>query len=142
MIFTRLAHRVFAVAMIATFGLTSLVQARPMPSNVFVQQDEKKKLPPVNWVRSRTIDVKHLDIDLRFDWDKEQAIGTVVITFAPFADTDRFTLDAGAMTIDSVSPADGGFLKLFVTNDRLCHFMSKWHNMPRLTIWRRMAGQK
>ena len=111
MIFTRLAHRVFAVAMIATFGLTSLVQARPMPSNVFVQQDEKKKLPPVNWVRSRTIDVKHLDIDLRFDWDKEQAIGTVVITFAPFADTDRFTLDAGAMTIDSVSLADGGSLK-------------------------------
>ena len=112
MILKVLIRRVFAAAMIAMFGLTTLVQARPMSSNVFVQQDEKTKLPPVNWIRSRTIDVKHLDIDLRFDWDKEQAIGSTVVTFAPFADdTDHFSLDAAMMTIDSVTLVGGGALK-------------------------------
>ncbi|MBK8304157.1 MAG: M1 family metallopeptidase [Chloracidobacterium sp.] len=106
-----IVRRVFAGTMIVMFALSAVVQARPMPRNVFVQQDEKRKLPPVNWIRSRKIDVKHLDIDLSFDWDKEQAIGTTVVTFAPFADTDTFTLDAALMTIESVTLVGGGALK-------------------------------
>ncbi|MFL6375672.1 MAG: M1 family aminopeptidase [Pyrinomonadaceae bacterium] len=70
-----------------------------------------RKLPPVNWVRSRNIDVKHLDVDLRFDWDKEQAIGSEVITLAPFADADHVQLDAAMMTINSVSLVGGGPLQ-------------------------------
>jgi hypothetical protein len=42
----------------------------------------QRKLPPVNWVRSRKIDVKNIALDLSFDWAKEQAIGTELITFA------------------------------------------------------------
>lgn len=97
--------------MIVLFGLSAMVQARPMPQSVFVQQGETKKLPPVNWVRSRKIDVKHIDLDLRFDWDKTQAIGVETITFSPFSDTDRFTLDAAMMSIDSVTLANGKTLK-------------------------------
>ena len=105
-------RRVFTGAMLVVFGLSSLVQARPMPSSLFVQQDEKKKLPPVNWIRSRSIDIKHLDIDLRFDWDREQAIGSTVVEFSPFADdTGHFMLDAAMMTIDSVTLVGGGALK-------------------------------
>lgn len=104
-------RRIFAGTMIVIFALSAIVQARPMPQNVFVQQDEKRKLPPVNWIRSRKIDVKHLDIDLSFDWDKEQAMGSTVVTFAPFADTDTFQLDAALMTIESVTLVGGGALK-------------------------------
>ncbi|MBK8464483.1 MAG: M1 family metallopeptidase [Chloracidobacterium sp.] len=104
-------RRFFAVGMIFLLGMSAIVQARPMPTSVFVQQDEKKKLPPVNWVRSRNIDIKHIDVDLRFDWDRSQAIGTATITFAPFRDTDKFTLDAAMMTIDSVTLANGGDLR-------------------------------
>ena len=105
-------RRMFAGTMIVMFALSAVVQARPMPPrNVFIQQDEKRKLPPVNWIRSRKIDVKHLDIDLRFDWDKEQAIGSTVVTFAPFSDTDTFQLDAALMTIESVTLVGGGALK-------------------------------
>jgi Aminopeptidase N len=75
------------------------------------QAADEKKLPPVNWVRSRNIDVKHLDIDLRFDWDKEQAIGSEVITLAPFADADHVQLDAAMMTINSVSLVGGASLQ-------------------------------
>lgn len=97
--------------MIVMFGLSAIVQARPMPQSVFVQQDEKKKLPRVNWVRSRKIDIKHIDVDLSFDWDKSQAIGTATILFAPFKDLDKFTLDAGMMAIDSVTLGGGGSLQ-------------------------------
>ncbi len=111
MVYKVLAHRLFAVAVIAMLGFSALVQARPLPEGVFFQQDDKQKLPPVNWIRSRKIDVKHLDIDLKFDWDKEQAIGSTVVTFAPFDDTDKFNLDAALMMIESVTLVGRGELK-------------------------------
>ncbi|MFZ1699699.1 MAG: M1 family aminopeptidase [Pyrinomonadaceae bacterium] len=100
----------FAGIFVFVLGLSSIVQARPLrvPS---VFDDEKQKLPPVNWIRSRKIDIKHVDIDLRFDWDKDQAIGSTVVTFAPFADTEKFELDAAMMTIDSVMLVGGGALQ-------------------------------
>ncbi len=85
--------------------------ARPF-QNPFLQDDETaKKLPPVNWIRSRTIDVKHIAIDLRFDWEKEQALGVSTVTAAPFKETDKIYLDAAFMTINSVKTADGADLK-------------------------------
>src|SRR4030095_13487920 len=106
-----LVRRVFAGAMLFVFAGSTLVQARPMPQTSVFQQDEKKKLPPVNWIRSRKFDIKHLDIDLKFDWEKDQAIGTTVVTFAPFNDTSELALDAAMMTIDGVSLVGGGPLK-------------------------------
>lgn len=75
------------------------------------EANEVKKLPPVNWVRSRDVDIKHVAIDLRFDWDKESAYGNTVVTLAPFKNTDKITLDAAQMQIVSVTTADGKTLK-------------------------------
>ncbi|MEO6656057.1 MAG: M1 family metallopeptidase, partial [Pyrinomonadaceae bacterium] len=111
------ARRVFAGTMIVLFGLGALVQARPMPQNIFVGQEESKKLPPVNYIRSRTIDIMHLDIDLKFDWEKEQAMGVTTITFTPFADVYKITLDAALMTINSVVLVNGPVLK-FAYDDK------------------------
>ncbi|CAN5428552.1 M1 family aminopeptidase [soil metagenome] len=105
------ARRFFAGMMVVTFAMSAMVQGRPMPVNSIFQQDEKKKLPPVNWIRSRSIDVKHILVDLKFDWEKEQAIGLTTVTFSPFADTDKFSLDAAMMTINSVKLANGTTLK-------------------------------
>lgn len=111
MTYKNFARRLFAGTMTVLFAFSAIVQARPMPVNSIFQQDEKRKLPPVNWIRSRNIDVQHIALDISFDWDKEQAIGSEVITLAPFADADKFSLDAAAMTIDSVSLVDGAPLK-------------------------------
>jgi aminopeptidase N len=105
---TRIVAAVFAIF---TFVFSSIVQARPMPQPSIFTDGEIQKLPPVNWIRSRTIDVKHIAIDLRFDWAKEQAIGSSTITLAPFGDTNKFALDAALMTIDSVKLANGTPLK-------------------------------
>ncbi len=90
---------------------SAIVQARPASIPSVFRQDERRKLPPVNWIRSRTIDIKHLDIDLRFDWDKEQAYGTTIITLSPFEDTDTVPLDAAMMTINAVTLEGSGPLK-------------------------------
>lgn len=65
-------------------------------------QSEIKKLPPVKEPRTRTIDVKHIKLDLQFDWQKKQAFGTATITFSPLNPIDKIALDAGFMTINSV----------------------------------------
>ncbi len=96
--------------MAVVFAFSVAVSAHPLNTNPFFD-GEKHPLPPVNWVRSRKIDVKHLDISFSFDWDREQATGEEVITFAPFEDTDRFTLDAAMMTIASVTLSNGTALK-------------------------------
>lgn len=89
-----------------------------MKPSVFVQQDEVKKLPPVNWIRSRKIDVKHVDINLRFDWDKSQAIGVTTVTLAPFSDTAVVHLDAAMMTINSVTLGGGEALQYRYDGER------------------------
>ena len=109
----RFARSFFAGTFIFLMAFSGVVRAVPMPGPLAgsLFDDDKHKLPPVNWVRSRKIDIKHIDLDLRFDWSKDQAIGIETVTFAPFADTDKFTLDAAMMTIDSVTLPNGTALK-------------------------------
>lgn len=61
------------------------------------------QLPPAKEPRTRTVDVKHIKLDLQFDWQTKQAFGTAAITCLPLVPTDTIALDAGFMTINSVS---------------------------------------
>ena len=61
--------------------------------------------PPV---RVRTIDVRHIALDLRFDWARQSAIGRAAVTLAPLRAMSRITLDAGKLAIDSVNGPGGG----------------------------------
>lgn len=106
-----LFRRVAVVAILFVFSIPSFAFVRPLskaPINLFA---DTGKLPPVNWIRSRKYDIKHLSIDLRFDWDKEQAMGEETVSFAPFTDSHQLTLDAAYMTINWVKAADGSPLK-------------------------------
>lgn len=88
-----------------------------------------KKLPPIHYVRSRDYDVRHIALDLKFDWNKEQVLGTAQITLAPLVpDLKTISLDAGLMTINAVKLTDGKALafqydekesRLNVTLDRV-----------------------
>jgi aminopeptidase N len=51
---------------------------------------------------SQTIDVKHLKLELSFDWQKKQAIGTATITFSTQQESDKIALDAGFLEIEKV----------------------------------------
>ncbi len=111
MILKQLARKMLAFSMLVLLVFSSFASVRP-PKNSFLEDDGAvKKLPPVNWIRSRQIDVKHLVIDLKFDWDKESAFGVTTVTAAPFRDTNKIYLDAASMTINSVKSANGADLK-------------------------------
>jgi len=106
-----LTRRWRALLFLVLMGFSTTIQARPIAMFAARPDGEVQKLPPVNWIRSRKIDTKHIAIDLRFNWEKQQALGLETITVAPFADTDRFTIDAAQMTINSVTTVDGKPLK-------------------------------
>jgi aminopeptidase N len=73
--------------------------------------DSIRKLPPLQMPRSPKTDVQHIALDLHFDWQKKQAIGTATISFVPLSPTNKVTFDAGMLTINSVKLANGGSLK-------------------------------
>ncbi|HEX8366932.1 MAG TPA: M1 family aminopeptidase [Pyrinomonadaceae bacterium] len=99
-------HKIFVLFFVFLVSLAAIpVNAQPPDPN------EYRKLPPVNYIRSRVVDIKHVAIDLRFDWDKEQAFGSTVVTLAPFKDTNKIYLDAASMTISAVTLAGGAPLK-------------------------------
>ncbi|MFV0387542.1 MAG: M1 family aminopeptidase [Pyrinomonadaceae bacterium] len=104
----RYTKQLAAFSFAAIFLFSQIAVARPQLKLPPVRQDDKKvALPPANYVRSRNVDIKNILIDLRFDWNKEQAIGTATITLAPFKDLNAFTLDAAEMKINEVKLSDG-----------------------------------
>ncbi len=97
-------QKCLALSIILIFSVSLIVQARPM--NELFQQDDSakvKKLPPAHFIRSRDFDMRHIALNLKFDWDKEQAIGTATITLAPLTPNFKSVeLDAGSMVFNSV----------------------------------------
>ncbi len=77
--------------------------------------DSIRKIPPSNFERTQKIDVKNIALDLQFDWQKKQAIGTATITLSPLAETDKVFLDAGMLAINSIVLPNGTALK-FIYN--------------------------
>ena len=84
--------------------------------SVAAQQDSSR-LSPVNWMRVKKIDIKHITIDLRFDWTKKQAYGSAVITLSPITATGMVALDAAMLTIQSISLSTGAPLKFSYSGD-------------------------
>ncbi len=117
MIIKPLARKIAAFSMLVLLGVSSISAARPM--NEFSLLDEPKqevkKLPPVHYVRSRDFDLRHVALNLKFDWEKEQTFGTATLTLAPMMPNfQTVNLDAGAMTINSVK-LNGRDLKFVYT---------------------------
>ena len=101
----QLAFSVLVLALLTTMKLPGCKALAEEP------KAELKKLPPVHWTRSRKIDVKHLVINVQFDWAKKQAFGTTAVTFAPFDSTSTIPLDAAFFTINSITTQEGKVLK-------------------------------
>jgi aminopeptidase N len=71
-----------------------------------------RPFPPPQYIPPHDYDQRNIKLDLRFDWDQEQAIGTEAITLAPTVkDLRRVELDAAFMAFSSVTLASGTPLK-------------------------------
>lgn len=85
-----------------SFAVLFIVCAMFLAANSSLAQT----LPNAKEPRTRTIDVKHIALNLQFDWRKTQAFGTATITFSPLNPTDKIALDAGFMTMNSIISSD------------------------------------
>lgn len=63
------------------------------------------------------IDVKHISLDLQFDWKKKQVVGSVLIRLIPLSNTGIISLDAMQLDIHSVSYRNGAPLKFINRKD-------------------------
>jgi aminopeptidase N len=91
--------------------LPGVASARPLkfdPPPVQEQTPKARPLPPAQHIPSHDYDTRHISLNLHFDWEKEQAIGTATITFAPLVPNLReVEFDAANMTFNSVKLAGG-----------------------------------
>jgi aminopeptidase N len=108
---------------------TPLSFARPLPERVQApQQRQARPFPPIQYIPSHDYDTKNITLNLHFDWEREQAIGSAAITLAPLVnDFRRVEFDAANITFTAVRLASGSVLtyetdsekqKLRVTLDR------------------------
>jgi aminopeptidase N len=117
----RLFSLFFALLLTA---LPAIALARPVQPNLFLAeapasenfaryvrrlQTAQRALPPAQYIPPRNFNTRHIKLDLRFDWAREQAIGTETITLTPATNNIRdITLDATNMTFASVKLAATG----------------------------------
>ncbi len=62
--------------------------------------------------QTATVDVKHIGLQLKFDWKKKQAFGTAAIKLSTTQSTSLIHLDAGNLTIHSIKLADSTALSM------------------------------
>ena len=117
--------------LLAFFLLISLLAAPAsfaLPANGRAQQQSPRPFPPPRYIPSHDFDTRHIALNLHFDWEQQQAIGTETITLAPLVkDLGKIELDAADMSFMSVKLASGTALKheaeaskqkLWITLDR------------------------
>jgi len=85
----------------------------PTPAPLPVQvQMPRGVFPPPQYIPEHDYDQRNIRLDLRFDWEREQAIGTATITLAPTVkDLQQVDFDAAYLTISGVTLASGTSLK-------------------------------
>src|SRR5712691_2745517 len=88
--------------------------ARPAPDFDQTPQTPhaSRPFPPTQYIPDHDFDTRHVALDLRFDWEREQLIGVETMVFKPLvADLRTIELDAANMTVASVKLAGNAALK-------------------------------
>jgi aminopeptidase N len=99
--------KLFFLALALCFCAPQLILAQ-----TGAQTQPQPKLPPRQYIAIRNYDTRHIKLDLHFDWEREQAIGTATITFAPLTTNfQSLEFDAANMTFSSVKLESGAPLK-------------------------------
>src|SRR6266481_3553432 len=96
-------------------GLICLLLVLTMPMALPAQRQQRqatRQLPPPRYIPSHDYDTQNIKLELRFDWEHEQALGTETISLSPLVtNLRRVDLDAANMTFNSVQLVSGVPLK-------------------------------
>lgn len=92
--------------LLAPANLASTAAQQPTPARI------PRPLPPTQYIPDHNFDTRHIALNLRFDWEREQAIGTETIVLSPLvSNLQHIDLDAANMTFSSVKLKAGTPLK-------------------------------
>src|SRR5215471_738540 len=101
----------FLVAVVSLLVLASATVAQtptPTPAPQARRVTGARPFPPPQYIPPHDYDQQNIKLDLRFDWQKQQAIGIETITLAPTVkDLKRVDLDAAYMTFESAKLEKG-----------------------------------
>ncbi|MEP7376405.1 MAG: M1 family aminopeptidase [Chitinophagaceae bacterium] len=81
-----------------------------LAGNVFGQTLNNNNQPAHYQVKKPAVDIKHILLNLRFDWQKNQAFGTAAISFSPLGSSRLVSLDAAMLSIYSIKLENGAAL--------------------------------
>src|SRR5438552_3233944 len=113
--FKRATKKFFlAVALLSLAATAAFGQVQPAPSPTPQSQARRaqRPFPPPQYIPAHDYDQRNIKLNLRFDWEQEQAIGTATITLAPTVkDLRRVDFDAAFMTVSDATLAAGTPLK-------------------------------
>lgn len=71
-----------------------------------------RPFPPTQYIPDHDFDTRHIALDLRFDWDKEQMFGRETLIFAPLiSNLRKVRLDAANMTATAAKLSSGATLQ-------------------------------
>ena len=104
---------VLALALLLFLPQTaSFANSRPVFDELFQTSTQTPSFPPTRYIPDRDFDTRHIALDLRFNWDREEVRGVETIVFRPLLNNLRkIELDAAEMTITSVKLSSGSGLK-------------------------------
>ncbi len=103
-----------ALSLIALLLLApaSFARATPVFDKTPQTIQQSRPFPPTQYIPDHDFDTRHVALDLRFDWEREQLIGTETMSFKPLVtNLQSIELDAGDMTIKTVRLVNGGPLQ-------------------------------
>jgi len=100
----------------------------PTPTPLPLPRPASRPFPPPQYIPPHDYDQLNIKLDLRFDWEKEQAIGTASITLTPVVkDLRRVDFDGAYMSVAAAGLASGAALKFEydVTKEKLSVFLDR-----------------
>src|ERR1051326_1380856 len=96
------------VCVVSLFGFAAPAFAQTPSPSPSPQRTAPRPLPSPQYIPPHDYDQQNIKLDLRFDFAKEQAIGTETITLAPTVkDLKRVDLDAAFMVFENAKLAKG-----------------------------------
>lgn len=103
--------------------LDTLTVTAPAPTVVY---DE---LPSYNPAATQEVDLKHMDLELSFDWEKEWVFGNATIISSPyFYPIDTLTFDASQMDIMKITDMSNNSLQYNYDGKKLNIFLDKTYD--------------
>ncbi len=103
-----------ALSLIVLMALAQTSFGRPAPvfDKLLQTPQQSRPFPPTQYIPDHDFDTRHVALDIRFDWEREQLIGVETMVFKPLVtDLKSIELDAADMTITSIKLVNGGTLK-------------------------------